>query len=84
PWFIVFFCIAAVFNTYLTAGGAVYPWIVKLARIGLTVTLFLIGCGISKATLQKVGVRPLVQGVVLWLIVAIASLLLIRSGVIGL
>lgn len=84
PWFIVFFCIAAVFNTYLTAGGAVYPWIVKLARIGLTVTLFLIGCGISKATLQKVGARPLVQGVVLWLIVAIASLLLIRSGVIGL
>lgn len=84
PWFIVFFCVAAVFNTYLPAGGEVYPLIVKLARIGLTVTLFLIGCGISKATLQKVGVRPLVQGVVLWLIVAVASLLLIRSGVIGL
>lgn len=84
PWFILFFCVAAVFNTYLTAGSAVYPWIVKLARIGLTVTLFLIGCGISKATLQKVGARPLVQGVVLWLIVAVASLLLIRAGVIGL
>ena len=84
PWFILFFCLAAVLNTYLPAGGAVYPWIVKLARIGLTVTLFLIGCGISKATLQKVGVRPLVQGVVLWIIVGVVSLLLIRAGVIGL
>ncbi|MFN0108841.1 MAG: YeiH family protein [Blastocatellia bacterium] len=84
PWFIVFFCVAAVVNTYLPAGQAVYPLIVKLARIGLTVTLFLIGCGISKATLQKVGARPLAQGVVLWLIVAIASLLLIRYGLIGL
>ncbi len=84
PWFILFFCLAAVINTYLPAGGAVYPWIVKLARIGLTVTLFLIGCGISKATLKKVGARPLVQGVVLWLIVGIISLLLIRAGIISL
>lgn len=84
PWFILFFCLAAVVNTYLPAGGEVYPWIVKLARIGLTVTLFLIGCGISKATLKKVGARPLVQGVVLWLIVGVLSLLLIQAGVISL
>lgn len=84
PWFILFFCLAAVINTYLTAGAPVYPWIVKLARIGLTVTLFLIGCGISKATLKKVGARPLVQGVILWIVVGVLSLLLIRAGVIGL
>ena len=84
PWFILFFCLAAVVNTYLTVGAPVYPWIVKLARIGLTVTLFLIGCGISKATLKKVGARPLVQGVILWIVVGVLSLLLIRAGVIGL
>lgn len=84
PWFILFFCVAAVINTYLTIGSEIYPWIVKLARIGLTVTLFLIGCGISKATLKKVGARPLVQGVILWVIVGVLSLLLIRAGVIGL
>jgi uncharacterized integral membrane protein (TIGR00698 family) len=84
PWFILFFCVAAVINTYLTVGSGVYPWIVRLARIGLTVTLFLIGCGISKATLKKVGARPLVQGVILWVIVGVLSLLLIRAGVIGL
>ena len=84
PWFILFFCLAAVINTYLTLGSEVYPWIVRLARIGLTVTLFLIGCGISKATLKKVGARPLIQGVILWVIVGVLSLLLIRAGVIGL
>lgn len=84
PWFILFFCLAAVINTYLQVGKPIYPWIVELAKTGLKVTLFLIGCGISKATLQKVGARPLVQGVVLWVIVGVLSLLLIRAGVIGL
>jgi uncharacterized integral membrane protein (TIGR00698 family) len=83
PWFILFFCVAAIINTYLPAGGAAYSLITRLARIGLTVTLFLIGSGISKATLRKVGARPLIQGVVLWLIVGALSLILIMTGFIG-
>src|SRR5712671_4375343 len=47
PWFIALFCVAAVFHTYIGAGSAIYPWISKAARIGMTVTLFLIGSGIS-------------------------------------
>lgn len=84
PWFILFFCLAAVVNTYLPAGKPIYVWAVALAKAGLNATLFLIGCGISVATLKKVGARPLVQGVVLWVIVGVLSLLLIRAGVIGL
>lgn len=80
PWFILFFCLAAVANTYLPAGEAIYPWIVKLARTGLTVTLFLIGSGISKETLRTVGIRPLLQGVILWFIVGTLTLLLIDGG----
>jgi hypothetical protein len=38
----------------------------------------------SKATLKKVGARPLVQGVVLWVIVGVVTLLLIRAGITGL
>ncbi len=49
----------------------------------MTVTLYLIGTGISKSTLKQVGVRPLVQGILLWAIVATASLTLIRLGIIG-
>ncbi len=84
PWFILFFCVAAVINTYLPAGDGFYPSITKIARIGLTVTLFLIGSGISKATLRTVGARPLVQGVILWVIVGTLSLVLIRAGWISL
>ncbi len=80
PWFIALFCLAAVFNTYASAGAAVYLWISKAARIGMTVTLFLIGSGISVATLKQVGPRPLLQGILLWLVVSMTSLWLIRMG----
>jgi uncharacterized integral membrane protein (TIGR00698 family) len=83
PWFIAFFCLAAVCNTYIHSGTAIYFPLVKLAKIGLTVTLFLIGTGISVATLREVGHRPLLQGIVLWFIVSIGSLWLIRAGWIG-
>jgi uncharacterized integral membrane protein (TIGR00698 family) len=83
PWFILYFCLAAVANTYIHAGAPLFAALAKLGRNGLTVTLFLIGSGISKATLRKVGVRPMLQGVVLWIIIATLSLWAIRSGLIG-
>jgi uncharacterized integral membrane protein (TIGR00698 family) len=84
PWFIALFCLAAVCNTYMPAGLPAYVLLVKVAKIGLTVTLFLIGSGISLATLKSVGHRPLLQGVLLWILVSVGSLWLIRSGWIGL
>jgi uncharacterized integral membrane protein (TIGR00698 family) len=83
PWFILYFCFAAVANTYVHALAPAFAAFAKLGRYGLTVTLFLIGSGISKATLRKVGVRPMLQGVALWIIVATLSLWAIRSGLIG-
>ena len=84
PWFIGFFCLAAVCKTYLPEGANAYAFAVKAAKIGLTVTLFLIGSGISIATIKRVGHRPLLQGIVLWLLVLTASLWLIRIGWIAL
>jgi len=80
PWFILFFCLAAVANTYVHTFHALYPDLKHLGVIGLTVTLFLIGTGLSKKTLQEVGIRPLLQGVTLWIVVATGSLALIRNG----
>jgi uncharacterized integral membrane protein (TIGR00698 family) len=80
PWFILFFCLAAVANTYISAFQPIYPTLKHLGTIGLTVTLFLIGTGLSKKTLQQVGVRPLLQGILLWIAVAVGSLTLIRGG----
>ena len=84
PWFIALFCLAAVCNTYLPAGAQAYAIAVKVAKIGLTATLFLIGSGISVATIKRVGHRPLLQGIILWVLVLVGSLWLIRVGWIAL
>jgi uncharacterized integral membrane protein (TIGR00698 family) len=84
PWFIGLFCLAAMCNTYLPAGAHVYAIAVKLAKMGLTATLFLIGSGISIATLKSVGHRPLLQGILLWMIVSVVSLWCIWRGWIAL
>jgi uncharacterized integral membrane protein (TIGR00698 family) len=83
PWFILLFCLAAVANSYLPWFAPLYPKFSTLGKTGLTVTLFLIGTGISRSTLKQVGVRPLLQGILLWAIVAITSLALIRYGFIS-
>jgi len=84
PWFILLFCGAAVANTYLPVGAAVYPTLTRLGRLGLTVVLFLIGTSLSKDTVRRVGLRPFIQGVCLWLIIATASFMAIRAGWIAL
>ena len=80
PWFILFFCLAAVANTYIHILQPAYPTLKHLGIIGLTVTLYLIGTGLSPKTLREVGVRPLLQGISLWIVVALGSLALIRGG----
>jgi uncharacterized integral membrane protein (TIGR00698 family) len=84
PWFIGLFCVAAMANTYVPFFKFAYPVLSHLGRLGLTVTLFLIGTGLSRSTLRQVGIRPLLQGTLLWAIVATVSLLLILQGWIGL
>jgi uncharacterized integral membrane protein (TIGR00698 family) len=74
PWFILFFVAAAAMRTYVPALSSVYPSLSKGGRIGLAVTLFLIGTGMSRESLAKVGLRPLLQGVLLWIIVAVCTL----------
>jgi uncharacterized integral membrane protein (TIGR00698 family) len=84
PCFIFLFCLAAVINTYGPQEPRLSQMFFQLGRLGLTVTLFLIGTGISRATLEEVGWRPLAQGVLLWILVGGASLYFIRSGWIAL
>ena len=84
PWFILFFCLAAVASTYIPAFANFWRVLSNLGRLGLTATLYLIGTGISRATLRQVGVRPLLQGVILWILVGVTSLWLIFAGWISL
>ena len=83
PWFIAFFVLAAVLNTYMSGFAHFSNGLFTLGRLGLTATLFLIGSGISRATLKEVGWRPLLLGVLLWLGVGLTSLHFIRTGFIA-
>ncbi|MFP5246318.1 MAG: YeiH family protein [Thermoanaerobaculia bacterium] len=74
PWFILFFLLASVVRTYAPAEPVVWDTFVRIARIGLTVTLFLIGSSLSRHSLAKVGVRPLILGVLLWIVISAAGL----------
>ena len=80
PWFIVLFCIAAVINSYLPVLHPASLELSRLGKLGLAVTLFLIGTGISRQTVRQVGVRPMIQGLVLWIIVGTGSLAAICAG----
>ena len=74
PWFILFFVLASVARTYVDAPAIVFDTLVRLARIGLTVTLFLIGAALSRRSLAAVGVRPLILGVSLWIAISAVGL----------
>jgi uncharacterized integral membrane protein (TIGR00698 family) len=74
PWFILFFLVAAMIRTYLPEPAFAWDFLVRVARIGLTVTLFLIGASLSRRSLAAVGVRPLILGIVLWILISAAGL----------
>lgn len=74
PYFIGLFILAMLLNTYVPATGIVAPHIVGIAKIGLTITLFLIGATLNVNTLKSVGVKPLLQGVLLWVFIAVLGL----------
>jgi uncharacterized integral membrane protein (TIGR00698 family) len=80
PWFILFFCMAAALATYAPALHMGYKELATLGRLGLAVTLFLIGTGFSPQAMKKTGVRPLILGVLLWIAVGTISLLAIMKG----
>jgi uncharacterized integral membrane protein (TIGR00698 family) len=79
PWFILFFILASLLNTYFKIPEEISSIILKASKVAFSVTLFLIGAGISIDTIKKVGARPLIQGVLLWLVILLASLYVILN-----
>lgn len=75
PYFIGLFILAMLLNTYIPQTATVAPYLVNLAKIGLTLTLFLIGAGLNFNVLKSVGLKPLFQGVLLWIFIGTAALL---------
>jgi uncharacterized integral membrane protein (TIGR00698 family) len=74
PYFIGLFILAMIANTYLPQMESIALHLVSVSKIGLTVTLFLIGAGLNRTVLKSVGLKPLAQGILLWTCIAIATL----------
>nr|WP_320133553.1 putative sulfate exporter family transporter [uncultured Holophaga sp.] len=80
PWFILGFILSAAACTWIPALHPLGAHIAWLGRKGMGLALFGIGCGISLGGLKRTGPRPLAMGLILWAVVASASLVLIRFG----
>ena len=81
PYFIFGFIAAMLFNTFVPAAKPLGPVMVNLAKIGLTVTLFFIGAGLSARVVGSVGIKPYVLGILLWVVVSTGSLYVILHTV---
>lgn len=78
PWFIFFFVLAMIVNTYVLGlsetGALIGEGINGIARKTLTITLFFIGASLSRDVLKAVGIKPLVQGILLWAVISVSTL----------
>lgn len=80
PWFILFFILAVIANTYLLGNfPQIGQTVSDAARKGLTLTMFFIGASLSGETLRQVGLKPLALGIALWVIISAASLIYISQ-----
>lgn len=80
PLFIIGFIAAATIKTLLPQLDHLWQPLNSVAKQSLVVTLFLIGSGLTREVLLRTGIRPLAQGVVLWIIVLVASGIAIMGG----
>lgn len=83
PWFIGGFILMAGLVTFIPLLQAAGTWVSFFAKRSLVVTLFLIGSNLTRASLKAVGFKPLLQGVLLWFVVATSTLIAIFYGWIG-
>lgn len=81
PYFIGFFILAMLLNTYIPGIENISPYLVKIAKAGLVLTLFFIGAGLSMKTIRSVGFKPLIQGILLWVCIASVSLIFILNTI---
>jgi uncharacterized integral membrane protein (TIGR00698 family) len=82
PWFILLFCLAALLKTLLPAFHFTFDALNHAGRVGLSVTLFLIGSGLNYNTLKRTGWRPLLQAFALWIVLGTGMLGLILFNLI--
>jgi len=83
PYFILGFIGASLIVTFLPNFKPIYEGLVYGSKIGLTVTLYLIGTGLSRETLRTVGIKPVIQGILLWVLISVVALFVVQRVIRG-
>ncbi len=78
PWFIFGFILMAAVMTWIPELHPVGEVISTIAKKLLVLTLFFIGSNLNLESIKKVGVKPLLLGFILWVIVGSSTLLAIK------
>ena len=81
PYFILLFLVAMIIHTFIPQITSVTDWFVIIAKKGMTLTLFLIGAGLTREALKTVGWKPLLSGLILWILISIVSLSVILYAI---
>src|SRR5690606_12491224 len=81
PYFILLFVLAMVIHTYIPSLASMSNILASIARTLMVMCLFLIGSGLSLAAIRSVGMKPLVQGIVLWFAISVISLWVIMNTI---
>ena len=74
PYFIGFFVLAILVNSYFPVIKEVTDYVVDFSKSSLKVALFLIGTGLSFQNLKNIGIKPLLLGIILWVVISVISL----------
>jgi uncharacterized integral membrane protein (TIGR00698 family) len=83
PWFIAGFALLSAVFTFLPAMQPLAPAVSRVVRSLLTLTLFLIGAGLSREVLCTLGLRPLLHALLLWVVIGGVSLAAILARIIA-
>jgi len=83
PWFIALFLAAAAVRSFYPEANGIWAKLSGLGRNAMEVVLMLIGASLSPAMLKRVGWKPMLQGILLWVVVATFSLVAIHQHWIG-
>lgn len=77
PWFILLFVLAIITAYLLPFGNSAFLLLKQLGKRGMIVALFFIGSGLSVSNMKEAGMKTFIQGIGLWLIIGISSLILL-------
>jgi len=74
PYFILFYCVAIAITYFVSQFSGLYQSIFSLSKRLLVLCLFLIGAGLTFSSLKSAGMKPLILGISLWVMISGSSL----------